>query len=210
MPGSRRRLLALLVLLPMGLALVCGGFQTIVVDEPRVTLIDDPAIQVAARVGGNFVKTSVQVRLDGVDLIAALGLTPPFFAASGAVLVGSDLVTVSGFSFDSQVGPMTIDLALAGLSPGTHAVAVQGTRSGDGQPFADTASFQVVDGFALAAEVVPAAAIEEPETSGAEGTLFGASFGEPFASEPVALTGGGTLRQGFVEVSEALIAGGTP
>ena len=105
------RLLAVLAIVPALLAARCG-LQSIVIDAPfHGALLEDPghAVALAARVGTNFDMASVEVRLDGVDLVAALGLVPPFAGASGVVVIGSTPVSISQFSF-SQSNPRLVDL----------------------------------------------------------------------------------------------------
>lgn len=187
------------------------GFKSIVIDEPMdAVLLDDPShtVVASARVGTNFDATSVEVRLDGVDLVAALGLVPPFSNAGGSVLVGSDLVTVSAFSF-TLGSPRLIDLAASGLPVGPHSLAVEGDKQDGSGSAADSVAFEILDPFSLAAELV-APAGRGPANAGAEGTLFGSSLGEPLAAPPVTLSGGDELRSGFVEVSEAFLSGGGP
>jgi hypothetical protein len=49
-----------------------------------------------------------------------------------------------------------------------------------------------------------------PQDAGSEGVLVNATVGQPFAAPPVFFGDGSELRSGFVEVSEALIAGSAP
>jgi len=75
----------------------------------------------------------------------------------------------------------------------------------------DAAAFEVIGPFTLEAEVLASAGLPEaPLDAGAEGFLLNATLGQPFAAPPVGLSGGGELRPGFVEASEALVAGGMP
>jgi hypothetical protein len=207
----RARLLAVSTLLPALLAAPCGPLRTIVIDVPfDGALLEDPShsVSLAARVGTNFDLASVEVRLDGVDLVAALGLVPPFANASGVVMVGPDPVAVSGFTFTST-NPRRVDLVAGGLPLGAHVLEVEGEKSDASGSVVDLAGFQIFDPFALAAEaIVPSGARPRELASGA--TLFGATLGEPLAAPPVAFGDGSELRSGFVEASEALIAGGGP
>jgi hypothetical protein len=204
------RLLALTALLPALLAAPCG-LRSIVIDAPfDGALLEDPGhtVSLSARIGANFDPASVEVRLDGVDLVAALGLVPPFTGASGVVLVGSDPIAISEFSFTTG-GPRLVDLVADGLPLGVHALEVEGDKSDGSGSVVDTAGFEVFDPFALAAEaIVPGGARPRDLASGA--TLFGATLGQPLAAPPVGFGDGSELRSGFVEVSEALIAGGAP
>jgi hypothetical protein len=206
----RPRLLALTALLPALLAAPCG-LRSIVIDSPfDGALLEDAAhaVSLSARVGTNFDLASVEVRLDGVDLVAALGLVPPFSGASGVVLVGPDPIAISGFSFTGG-NPRFVDLVAGGLPLGAHVLEVEGDKNDGSSSVIDTAGFEIFDPFSLAAEaIVPSGA--RPRDAGAEGTLFGATLGQPLAAPPIAISDGGELRSGFVEASEALIAGGAP
>jgi len=206
----RSRLLALLAILPALLAAPCG-LRSVVIDRPfDGALLEDPghAVSLSARLGTNFALASVEVRLDGVDLVAALGLVPPFAGASGVVVVGSSPVAISEFSFTTG-NPRRVDLVAAGLPLGAHALEVEADRNDGSGSAVDAAGFEIFDPFALAAEaIVPGGA--RPRDAASEGILFGATLGQPFAAPPVALGDGGELRSGFVEASEALIAGGAP
>jgi hypothetical protein len=204
------RLLAVLAILPALLAARCG-LQSIVIDAPfHGALLEDPghAVALAARVGTNFDMASVEVRLDGVDLVAALALVPPFAGASGVVVIGSTPVSISQFGF-SQSNPRLVDLVASGLALGPHLLEVQGDKNDGSGSVLDAAGFEIFDPFALAAEaLVPSGA--RPRAAGSEGTLFGATLGQPLAAPPIGLADGGELRPGFVEASEALTAGGAP
>jgi hypothetical protein len=171
--------------------------------------VDDPSgtIASAGRVGTNFDEASVEVRLDGVDLIAALSLTPPFTDVGGTLVIGSDVVTVSGFDF-KLTNPRRIELVASGLSQGAHDLEVEAEKIGGGLVL-DAAAFEVIAAFQSKASHV-AAAGSGPQHAGSQGILFSSSLGEPLAALPVGLSGGGQLRSGFVEVSEALSSGGAP
>jgi hypothetical protein len=207
----RARLLALTTLLPAMLAAPCG-LRSVVIDIPfDGALLEDPgeSVSLAARVGANFDTTTLEVRLDGVDLVAALGLVPPFGGASGVVVVGSTPVSISDFSATTNTNPRLVDLAASGLPLGPHLFEVEvARRDGSGNGL-DLASFEIFEPFALASEaIVPSGA--RPRDAGAQATLFGATLGQPLASGPVTLSDGGELRSGFVEASEALVSGGGP
>jgi hypothetical protein len=206
----RARLLALSAVLPALLAAPCG-LQTILIDVPvNGALLEDPShsVSAAARVGRNFQVPTVEVRLDGVDLIAALGLVPPFGDASGVVMIGSDPIAVSDFDF--IIGnPRRVSFVASGLALGAHALEVEAERNDGSGSVVDLAGFQIFDPFSLAAEaIVPSGPRPRDLASGA--TLFGATLGQPLAAPPVGFGDGGELRSGFVEASEALISGGGP
>ncbi len=209
----RARDLALLLCLGL---LAVGGcpFRSVSVDTPADgTLTDDAAFSSSTRVGANFDPASVQLRVDGVDLIAALGLTPPFSDESGAVLVGADVWAVSSFSFQQlPSGPWTIAVELAGVPLGAHTLTASAARLADGSLASDSAAIERVGGFALEAAAIAAGG----RPGGPEIPLVGfavhgsAALAQPFAAPPVDLSDGGELRSGIVAVSGALIAGASP
>jgi hypothetical protein len=205
-PRLRALALALVAAGLLGAPCRPGGLGTIVVDQPLDgALLDDPGggVSAAARVGTNFDTPTLEVRLDGVDLLAALGLVPPFSGAGGTVALGPDLVTLSDFSF-RLTNPRQIDFTASGLPLGAHLFEVEGEKTSGGL-VADAAGFDILEPFAQAAHAVPAGG-SGPRLAGTEGTLFTSSVAQPLAAPPVGLAGGGTLRSGFVEVSEALLA----
>jgi hypothetical protein len=182
-----------------------------VIDVPvNGALLEDPShsVSASARVGTNFQVASVEVRLDGVDLIAALGLVPPFGDAAGVVMIGSDPIAISGFDFITG-NPRRVSFVAGGLPLGAHVLEVEASRNDGSGNLIDLAGFQIFDPFSLAAEaIVPGGARPRDLASGA--TLFGATLGQPLAAPPVAFGDGSELRSGFVEASEALISGGGP
>ncbi len=170
-------------------------------------VVDDATVRAEVRVGRNFVHESGVVRLDGVDLIAALGLTPPFAGEGGVVTVGTDTVTISSFDYLIQTGvPTIIDFEFSGLSPGTHDLEAEAEKAASGELVTRNAALEIVLPFTLEADLVAAAG--QPggaESAGSEGTLVNASLGDPIAGAPVALSGGSELREGFVAAAEARI-----
>jgi hypothetical protein len=124
------------------------------------------------------------------------------------VVIGSTPVAISQFDV-TATNPRFVDLVASGLALGPHVLEVAGDRKDGSGSSLDAAGFTVFDPFALAAEaLVPSGA--RPRAAGSEGTLFGATLGQPLAAPPVGLADGGELRSGFVEVSEAATAGGPP
>jgi len=182
--------------------------QTVQISKPRAGLLsDDPALDVDVRVGRNFAPTSAGVRVDGVDLIAALGLTPPFAGASGSVSIGGNLVAVTGFSYAiPSTDPVAITATLAGLPAGDHVLEADALPQGGGAATVKTAAFAVVEPFTDEAELIASAGTPPPAPV-ALGTRAGnASLGEPLAAPPVALAAGDALRAGFVPVARGRAA----
>ena len=206
-----------LLSLPLALlAFTCSSLKVAVFGPADGALVDDATLRASGAFGLVFDVSTAEVRIDGVDLIGALGLSPPFAGAGGVVTVGAQMLSVSNFSFDRGAvagvpfGPWLVRLDVAGLSEGSHQIELHGVDTEDAEPRTAVAGFEVVSPFTLEADAIAASGAREPESAGAEGTLHAATFGQPLAAPPVALSGGGELRSGFVEVSEARIAGATP
>lgn len=183
--------------------------QTVQISKPRAFLLsDDPTLDVEVQVGRNFAPASAVVRVDNVDLIAALGLTPPFAGASGIVTIGADRVTVTGFSYAiPSSDPVAITATLAGLSAGDHVIEADALPQGGGAATGRSVSFSVVEPFTDEARVIASSGTPPPAPV-ALGTRAGAaSLGEPLAAPPVALAGGDALRAGFVPAAHGRAAG---
>jgi len=170
-------------------------------------VVDDPTVALAAQVATAFDPLSVEVRVDGVDLIAALGLVPPFTDASGTVSIGGQPVQVSAFRYNTATAgnPKLVSAALGGLPEGAHELAVSGLRVSNGQLVTDSHPFVVSSPLALALDVVPASANRTGAAGG--GTLAYGTLGASLAGPPVGLSDGGELRPGFVPAAEGRIAG---
>lgn len=205
-----------LLLLACTAALVaarCGPLRTIVLQAPdQGALVSQGAgVAVAGRIGRVFDPATAAFEVDGVDLVAALGLTPPFSDAGGAVLVGADVVAVSGFSYDPTLpGDPAFSLLLEGLSPGDHQVQVSAERSADGTLVAKARGFAVVGGFVQELPALGSAGLPTGPLPVGSGLLANQSAGRALAAPPIALSGGGTLRSGHVEAVERRIAAGGP
>ena len=215
-PVALTRSLQLVLALLLTLFVVgprCGGFKSIAIDTPADGLIvDAEPVAVSARLADIFDPLSAEVRLDGVDLIAALGLTPPFSGAGGVVDLGGDLVTVSNFTFTAaDLETRMISLELLDLDPGEHLLEVEAERVAL-EVVTMSAAFTSVAFFTPELDVLAAAGLPEgPEPTGPGGSvLANATLGDPLATAPVALSGGGELRAGFVEATEGRIAGAGP
>jgi hypothetical protein len=206
---SRSAHLALVVLGGLALGAPCTApFSTVKVDKPRTQqLFDDPAplVQGAGRVGTNFSLASIEVLLDGVDLVAALGLTPPFQNQGGAVSLPSGPVTVSGFSVFSPGGQHSVAFAVAGLTQSAHTHEISAVRTADLAVVTSSVSFSLVSPLGLVAQVVPAAARALPAIAPG-GVLAHQTAGEPSVAGSLPIPGGGELRSGFTPVAEALVS----
>jgi hypothetical protein len=169
------------------------------VDAPaNGALIDDPSVHVSISVSRDFDAPESVVRVDGVDLIAALGLTPPFANASGVVSIGGTPVTIASFTYSIPAQqPVQISLDATGLAPGAHALEAEANPP-SGPPVSTSSGFDQLSGlFGLELDLVANAGGPAKQVISAT-SVRKSALGESVAAPPVALSGGGTLRQGFV------------
>jgi hypothetical protein len=202
--GNAVRVLAALGVSALLLAPACP-LQTVQIAAPRNgSLHDDPGLAFEVRTGRNFVHTSTVIRVGSVDLIAALGLVPPFAGAGGNVTVGTDLVAVSDFTYSIPAPPAPIRVSgtLTGLSAGDYVLEAEATKPSTATT-TKAAAFAVVEDFTREAEVIASAGtpVPGPVTLGASARI--ATLGEPLAAPPVGLSGGGELRPGYVPAATA-------
>ena len=130
-----------------------------------------------------------------------------FSGAGGVVNVGGDLVTVSNFNFPAGASTKFVTLQLSDLDSNLHALVLRASRLNLTQ--AEKArTFTVVDFFTQELQILSAAGLSEPLQSGPGGSILAnATLGDPFAAPPVSFSDGSSLRQGFVEAAEGIIAG---
>jgi len=199
----RRAALARTALAALLLATGCPP-ASVVITKPRLNALeDDPGVAIAVSVPRRYVLDASTVRMDGVDLVAALGLTPPFENAGGSVLIGSTLVTVSGFTYSiPSSGSVTIDATLTGLASEDHVLEAEAIPSGGGDPTIKTRAFAVVEPMTLEAQVIASSGTPPPPL--VPGNHAGnATLGEPLAAPPVGIANGGSLRAGYVPAAQA-------
>ena len=194
-----------------GLLLSAGcPLQTVQIVKPFTdSLVDDPAFLVDVMVGRNFVQTATVVRVDGVDLIAALGLVPPFAGASGSVTIGTDLVAVTNFSYTIPVAtdPIRLTATLTGLSAGDHTLEAEAPPSGGGASTIRNNLFAVVEPFTQELEVIAAAGTPRPGVITGGNHAGNVTLGESLAAPPVGLANGGQVSAGFVPSARGRSAG---
>jgi hypothetical protein len=208
-------LLFLVLVLGTGLGPSCGQvFKTIKIDRPAASLlVSDGTLFVAARVAGVFDPATVEARIDGVGVIAALGLVPPVAGGGGTVQIGADTVTVSSFDYDpARAGSAKhLTFVATGLSMGQHQVEVSGLKTADQSLTVRTTDFDVIGPLSLEAQTIAShGLLLGPIPLSTGGELRAVTAGEPLAATPVGLSDGGELRSGFQEAAEAHIAAGTP
>jgi len=213
-PRSRGPIVLLGILGLAVLAGKCGSVQAIRILAPlqgqlQVTSIP---VAVAGQITRDFDPLSVEFVVDGIELSAALGVSPPFSGVAGVVMIGGEAVTVSGFSYDPTLaGTPAFAFDLAGLPAGDHALAVSGTRVSNGVMTTRTRDFGLADGFQQGVVAGAAAGLPGgPEALGASGYLASQCLGQAVAAVPISLGAAGTLRSGHVEAAEQQIAVGGP
>ena len=196
--------------MPLLVAPGCN-FDGIAILEPAEGELEThPPVRLEARIARSVAADSVQARLDGVDLIQALGLVPPFEGATGDVLVGGAWITISDFRFDPAGGFPNLSLDATGLPLGTHEIAVSGHRPSDGADLAVVRSFTRIVSLDEKVRETTSAGLERPSKTVAGVRLGNAAAGDAGAGAPVHFPDGSELRAGVVEAIEARLAGGTP
>jgi len=156
---------------------------------------------------GSVLLESVSVELDGVDLVVALGLTPPFENAAGVVMIDGAPVDVVDLDLVAPPDSRAILRGrIEGLAGGAHVLQVASDRSG-GDSVAQVRDFELVDGLAEAAQAVLASGLHGgPQVSQSGDILVNAALGEPLVGPVAVGTGGEEFRPGIVAVSEAFLA----
>lgn len=205
-------LAGLLLILPLVLAAKCGGvFKGIVIQQPaQGELETDAFIHLESRIATVIDAPSVAVLLSGVDLIQQLGLVPPFSDQGGSLMIGPDLVVISGFSFDPDGSIPQLSLDAGGLSLGARDFEVSGFRPSDGVTVMANLAFVMVGPLDEKARAIVAAGQLRPSFLRAGFRLGNAAAGDVSAGTPVFYPDGSELRSGVVETIEARLAGGTP
>jgi len=183
--------------------------STVTINLPRANaLLDDPGVAIDLTVPQSFTPTATIVRIDGVDLVTALGLVPPFANASGSITVGADTIAVTGFTWTiPPSGPVAITATLTGLPIADHVLEAQGFPSGGGAATTKSRSFAVVEPMTLEAhEIASSGTPAMPPVSANH--AGNATLGESLAAPPVALSNGaGTLRAGYVPAAQGRAGG---
>jgi hypothetical protein len=204
--GPSRLHLALLGLCAVALMGACPPKPTLRIVAPPLTFLTDDSVGLFAEVSSHFDPATLAVEIDGVDLVDALGLVPPWSGVSGVVMVGATSVAVSGFSFDPNApGPLDpIRVTLEGLAPASHTFTVSAVRTSTGVLASVARAFGVVDAFAEAAHILPSAGQVGLFLSGG-GSQESAVLGDPLAAGPVIVPGSDELRPGFTHAANALV-----
>ena len=183
--------------------------STVTITKPRANALeDDPGVAIEVKVPQRFVTTASAVRIDGIDLVAALGLVPPFTGASGNVVIGADTIAVSAFTYSiPPTGSVVISATLTGLPSADHTLEAEAVPSGGGANTIKSRSFAVVEPMTLEAQV--SASSGTPAPPFVPGNHAGnVTLGESLAAPPVALSGGaGELRAGYVPAAQARAGG---
>jgi hypothetical protein len=208
-PPSRPR--RVVVLLALGaVALTAATCPQVVVDSPRhLQIVDDPAVPVVARFGQNIDATTSEIRLDGVDLLDALGLVPPFTGAGGVVVIGSQTVTVSGFEYlIAPPQPQRVRFTLTGLDPTTHVIELRGVNT-IAELQTSTRTFSVSTPLALAVDAFDAGGSAAPKGL-TSGSAYATSLAPPWSAGRIPLSDGGSIRPAVAGAAAALAPGGTP
>jgi hypothetical protein len=203
-PRFLRRVLAVALLLGL-VGASCVPKAVEVLAPTDRSLVDDPAVAIEVRVARTLDPESAAVRIDGVDVVAALGLTPPFADAAGVVSIGGTPVAISDFDYEiPSLDPVRVRLRAAGLAPGAHALEAEAFTLDGLDSVLDDATFDVVAAFALALDATaasgggPITPLVQPSRKVARATL-----GDPLAGS-ASTPGVGAVDTGFFSAAQAL------
>lgn len=179
---------------------------------PGELVVETTPIDVTGRTGRAFDPLTTVFEVNGVDLISALGLTPPFTDESGFVTIGPDVVAVSGLSYDpTPPGDVQFAFVLDGLSVGDYLIEVASERNSDGAVVSRTQAVSVVGGFSQAVPTFSSAGLPgEAIVTGVAGAIANQAVGQAVAAPPVSDAGGGEILSGHIEAVEETIAAGGP
>jgi hypothetical protein len=192
----------LVALAAASLGAPCGAPPPFSITKPReAQILPDAALPVVTQVGRAYDPASVVIELDGVDLLAALGLVPPFTDASGVIAIGGEPVTIQNFDFDTTLpGSYKPSFEIVGLPAGDHQIDLSGVLLASGAPKTRARHFAQVDGFTPDASELAAAALSRPVAADGGRHVLASVGGDP-AGAAVPLSDGGTLREGFVSAA---------
>jgi hypothetical protein len=208
-PARRRRLVVLLAL--GAVALTAATCPQVVVDSPRhLQIVDDPAVPVVARFGQNIDAATSEILLDGVDLIAALGLVPPFTGAGGVVVIGSQSVTVSAFEYlIAPPQPQRVRFTLTGLDPTTHVIELRGVNALSELQIG-TRTFSVSTPLVLALDALDAGGNAAPKGLVSGSSASATSLAPPWSAGRIEFSDGSSIGTAVAGAAAALAPGGAP
>jgi hypothetical protein len=204
------------LLVSCGFALAAGTIGAscntppVSIQAPReAQLVDDPSVVVSARVLSALDETSGALRVDGVDLLAALGVVPPFTGVAGVVQIGGVPVQISELDWATAPGgPDDVSVRLTGLAPGAHLVKLEASYPGPGELRSATRGFTVSGPLALALESWDAGGLAAGAQALTGGEASAASLGAAHAGGEIPFASGDSLHEGLPAAAAAL--GGTP
>jgi hypothetical protein len=208
-PTFRGRTLLAALLAACALGAECGGPPVSIQTPGDAQLVDDPSVLASGRVARALDETTAELLVDGVDLLDALGLVPPFANASGVVPIGGVPVAVSELSWALPPGSFdTVSVRLAGLDAAPHLLQLRALDAAGTTLRSASRSFTVSGPLSLAAEAWDAGGLRSGGQALSLGEASAASLGAPFSAGVVPFTGGGSIREGLPATAAAL--GGTP
>lgn len=189
------------------LGFTCGPAPIRVVEPAPDELVPANDLRFEARVPARFDPLTIEVAIDGVGVLAALGLVPPFVDAGGVVMVGATPVLASELTLDtSLVPPFVVTGRLVGLPQGQHGFEVEAIDPPAVDPTVVARTFHHAGPFSNPVAALPAAIQNGvPVAIPSGGSLANASLADPLAGPPVSAAGSGEARSGIVPAAEALI-----
>lgn len=201
-PSPRLALAAALAVLSVGAA--CDPPVSLQSPAPA-QLVDDPSVAVSGRVSHGFDETDVVLLVDGVDLLAELGVVPPFANVAGVVQIGGVPVQVSELTWAVQVPSLsfdTVSFRLTGLAAASHLIELSALDTLGAERIA-TRSFSTSEPLALLLESWDAGGLAPGTLALPFGKAASASLGAGLAGGVVPLANGETIREGLPAAAAA-------
>jgi hypothetical protein len=207
--ASSRASLALGLLLAVAtLGSTCNPPRVTIQTPREAQLIDDASVSMSGRVARPLDEATGALFVNGVDLIDALGVVPPFADVAGVVMIGGEPIQVSEFHWVSA--PQTADavsVRLTGLPPAFHLLELRAEDQAAALHSASVA-FAISAPLGLVLETWDAGGRRLGAQALPLGEASTASLGAAVAGGAIPLAGGDSLHEGLAASAAAL--GGNP
>lgn len=204
-----RRALFFLLLAAGTLGANCNPPRVSIQTPGEAQIIDDSSVLATGRVARALDETTGELIVDGVDLLDALGVVPPFANVAGVVVIDGAPVQVSEFSWTGAPGQAdTVSVRLAGLPADAHLLELKAFDPGPAVVRSVTRAFLVSEPLALVLEAFDAGGLRAGAQALPLGEASAASLGAALSAGEIPIAGGESIREGLPAAAAAL--GGTP
>jgi hypothetical protein len=204
-----RHVLFALLLVGGTLGANCGQPRVSIQTPGEAQVVDDPSVLATGTVARALDETTGELIVDGVDLLDALGVVPPFANVAGVVVIDGAPVQVSEFSWTGAPGQAdTVSVRLAGLPADAHLLELKAFDPGPAVVRSVSRAFLVSEPLALVLEAFDAGGLRAGAQALPLGEASAASLGAALSAGEIPIAGGESIREGLPAAAAAL--GGTP